>query len=551
MSSAGRLYLAALTTVLPSLVAATARAGVMGGLVQISTAGGSFPDVAYSTQSHVYLAVWGGGTVYGRLVSPTGQLLGSEITVSEAQGLFPDIAYNAQDDEFLVTWDDQRTNTGVPSAAWGQRIRASDGQQIGADFQIGDSASVRGTAVAWSPVRNLYLVIWRQASRATGRWVSAGGVPQGAGFDISQDASQALYATVEFGGNSFLVSWDCDCPGGGTIRGRCVPPGGTPGSLLDITTVGNEVRSASAYDPGGSGVPPRWLVQFTQPHAATGYDQYGTFVTSDCTPRQMVFPIANQPTHEGDTYFGADIAFLPGMGRYLSVFQACCSGISSDGTAVQELDREGRQVGPQVFIGTVNDGGQANAADPDNGRFLTVWHRDYSVIWGQLYEPVKPVAGLAGQAGKWSVVLTWTNPATADFVSTVVRCKASGFPAGPTDGELVVEQPGLPGAASGFTHLGLLGGVKLYYAAFARDSSSHYANPSTLAVTPGGGGDFDHDGDVDQEDFGHLQGCASGNGVSFPPGCDDADTDADGDVDAVDFSAFADCRGGPQQPSGC
>jgi len=58
--------------------------------------------------------------------------------------------------------------------------------------------------------------------------------------------------------------------------------------------------------------------------------------------------------------------------------------------------------------------------------------------------------------------------------------------------------------------------------------------------------DYDNDGDVDQNDFGHLQRCISGSdGVQDDPSCQDALLDADSDVDANDVQIFMACASGP------
>jgi hypothetical protein len=63
--------------------------------------------------------------------------------------------------------------------------------------------------------------------------------------------------------------------------------------------------------------------------------------------------------------------------------------------------------------------------------------------------------------------------------------------------------------------------------------------------------DFNLDGDVDLNDFGHLQTCFSGSGVPFGAGCEDADSNSDGDVDSSDFNTFLPCLTGSDRVPGC
>ena len=63
--------------------------------------------------------------------------------------------------------------------------------------------------------------------------------------------------------------------------------------------------------------------------------------------------------------------------------------------------------------------------------------------------------------------------------------------------------------------------------------------------------DFDNDGDVDQDDFGHFQICFSGNGIQYAPGCAEADANGDDDVDALDLRWFLSCMAGPHNPPPC
>ncbi|MBP7935667.1 MAG: hypothetical protein KA354_13555 [Phycisphaerae bacterium] len=80
------------------------------------------------------------------------------------------------------------------------------------------------------------------------------------------------------------------------------------------------------------------------------------------------------------------------------------------------------------------------------------------------------------------------------------------------------------------------------------DSGGHSAVfRKTVAVRPYPfyAGDFDDDGDVDQEDFGHLQACLSGSrDPQNDPRCADAHLDRDSDVDQQDLAVFRRCSSG-------
>ena len=51
-------------------------------------------------------------------------------------------------------------------------------------------------------------------------------------------------------------------------------------------------------------------------------------------------------------------------------------------------------------------------------------------------------------------------------------------------------------------------------------------------------GDFDHDGNVDSDDLGLFDSCASGPAIPLAAGCEDRDLDHDNDVDQSDFGFF-------------
>ena len=69
--------------------------------------------------------------------------------------------------------------------------------------------------------------------------------------------------------------------------------------------------------------------------------------------------------------------------------------------------------------------------------------------------------------------------------------------------------------------------------------------PSTVLA-----GDFDGDGDVDQDDFGHFQTCLTGSGAFVTrPDCLGADFDNDDDVDKADLAIFLSRMTGPKAPA--
>ncbi len=84
---------------------------------------------------------------------------------------------------------------------------------------------------------------------------------------------------------------------------------------------------------------------------------------------------------------------------------------------------------------------------------------------------------------------------------------------------------------------------------FARDAmgaDSGWVEASVLYDVLNIPGDFDLDGDVDQEDFGYFQACYSGGGIVHgDPACTSALLDDDEDVDAADFALFDGCMTGP------
>jgi len=156
------------------------------------------------------------------------------------------------------------------------------------------------------------------------------------------------------------------------------------------------------------------------------------------------------------------------------------------------------------------------------------------------------------QGGEAVISLSWTNPNDLDFLGTMIRYRTNGFPTSPIDGTEVCNQIAAPGSSDSVLHT-VTSGQTYYYTAFAHDGIPNYASGvNANPVTPWATGDFDHDRDVDQEDFGHLQACYGGDGILISiPECEDADLTGDLDADVQDFVIFQGCMKGPNQTPGC
>ena len=114
------------------------------------------------------------------------------------------------------------------------------------------------------------------------------------------------------------------------------------------------------------------------------------------------------------------------------------------------------------------------------------------------------VTNFAAIAADGQVQLSWTNPATADFAATTIRCKTTGYPTGPTDGMPVCSRATLPGSSDTYSHSGLTNGALYYYAAFAYDEVPLYSPAAQVNARPVAGSCF-------SEAFTYPNGKLSGN----------------------------------------
>jgi len=473
-----------------SLIASTVRAALLGGTVEIAGPNCRFPDVAYGSVSRQFLIVWtdysvtNGARIFGQFLRGDGSFSGGMTGISDSGfgALFPAIAFNASSNEFLVTWDDAG---GRGAVIYGQRVRGSDGLLVGGNFPIGSLYGGIRSAVAWSPASACYLVVYWGPGPANsppevyGQRVS-GGALLGAAFNISNDGVFSGYPAVAWAEavNQFLVTWDNE---DGSIHGQRVNAanGALLGGAIFVTSVGARDRSCIAYDS----INARWLVQFNDGgNAGFSYDQYAQFINPDGSLSGGALPLAHTPGFEGDTQFGGDIAFEPGAHRFFSSFG------TDTGMGGQESLESGATLGSQVVLGTGYYTSLNNAADSDTHRFLTAWegilNGSFKVL-AQLYATtLGPPSMFAATASNASTFLSWKNPIDSHLVGITIRVKTSGYPSSPTDGTLVTERIGSPGALDSFTHTNLTNWTTYYYAAFAHDNGTNYSPAAQANATP-------------------------------------------------------------------
>ncbi len=97
---------------------------------------------------------------------------------------------------------------------------------------------------------------------------------------------------------------------------------------------------------------------------------------------------------------------------------------------------------------------------------------------GDITAPLK-ATGFHATAWNGKVSLSWRDP-TQDCSGTRIVRKTGSYPTGPTDGTIIYNGTGETFLDTGVSN----DGTQYYYAAFAYDEASNFADPSTAAATP-------------------------------------------------------------------
>ncbi|MGD8794734.1 MAG: hypothetical protein PVF47_19450, partial [Anaerolineae bacterium] len=188
------------------------------------------PDLAYNVTNDEYLVVWerlgsasGPSLIYGQLLDTAGGLIGNVIGI--ASGTWdhkaPALVWNSQRNEYFIVWEDYEHQATTGADIRGQR-RHADGNMDQGRFYISDAYGDQLLPdVAFDPVIQQYLVVWRDkrdeltsaadiyGQRVLARQQLASPAEQG-NFVICQVAYDQFNPAVAYSGTShqFLVTWD-------------------------------------------------------------------------------------------------------------------------------------------------------------------------------------------------------------------------------------------------------------------------------------------------------------------------------------------------------
>ncbi len=210
------------------------------------------PAIEYSTGSHVFLAVYQRGDLYGRRFDVTGAALGPEFKLTTDGSWYeqPDVAYNPTADEFFVTFAHWIDVWGA-GLIQGRRVRAGTEELLTlVDIDALSRSTYGPTAVAYDGVRNQYLVAWYRVISAFsiyGRLIAANGTPVSSQFTVSSTgtyvANGAAYNPVS--DTYFVVFPHHDIA---EIYGVEVSGTGVADAMIRVTTVLDSAPTALGVD---------------------------------------------------------------------------------------------------------------------------------------------------------------------------------------------------------------------------------------------------------------------------------------------------------------
>lgn len=215
---------------------------------------------------------------------------------------------------------------------------------------------------------------------------------------------------------------------------------------------------------------------------------------------------------------------------------------------------DGSAWGPAASITGQTGGVSPDIAGNGTGRWYAIWSRDWD-IWltsnrGADTTAPPVVGNPVAVGGESQLQLIWTNPNAFDLNKVRIVWRIDRPPTHPTDGQVLLDRPAQWGTDSYLHTITQSNGMTNYYAIFVSDAVPNFSPPANVSAVPAIRADYDKDGDVDLEDFGHFQSCLTGPAVpQTDPKCQTAKFDSDDDVDQNDWGIFQRCLTGAGIPA--
>jgi len=259
----------------------------------------------------------------------------------------PAVAYNPVTDQFLVVWRDGRNSATRGRDIYGQLV-AGDGSKVGYNFRISGAAALDGEtmpAAAFNPATGGYMVVWADLRKRETRGVDIYGQM------ISPDGSRDGY--------NFRVSVDA--------------------------ATGDESQPALAFNS----VSDQFLVVWSDSRGP-GFSEsevYGRRIKANGQPKGDEFKISNDGFIDEESW--PAVAYNPASNQYLVTWQVVHwqATVSSD-IYGQRVKGSGRLAGSSFRIS--GDGVTSRVWDPEvvanpaNNEYLVVWEDQRNGVVGDI-----------------------------------------------------------------------------------------------------------------------------------------------------------------------
>ena len=556
------------------LVTAPAHAALIGSPIQVKDVCW-WPDVCYNAYSDQYLVFWRDYNaipqVHARRVDAnTGALLGSDFAVSNWSDAYRtgvgDAVYNSINYEWFVVYTqcllDQQEDI------YGQRIDSA-GNQVGSAIPIcTDGEYQNQSTVTFDSTSNRYLVTWThwtEERKVRGRILDQYGSPVGSQIQISDSSiyrksvSSCVYNPVS---NEYLVVWGDDRNWNG--QGNNNDWGDIYAQRINASTgalVGGNFMvcgpEGTPYVPDGMDSATvvcntqngRYFLAVSRLLPVGGWVAKGRVLNPDGSAYTSLFD-ASYP--DGGVSVGA--VYNPVENSFV---MSCLDAVPDvHDINVRRFTATGAALGSpsKIFNSNYECNFGGLAIRPSDGKMMQVtqWFEDKitgircNTVMAQRFDvsgiPVAPVANFVVRSPNQQSNLSWTNPADSAFTGTMIRYRTDTYPTSPTDGTLVVDKPGLPGANETYAHSGLTNGVTYYYTAWAHDAGPVYSAPRYAWGIPTPSLCF-------QDAFSYPDGDLNGNGSWSGTATNQIQVSGqavkiNGDTTTYDSVATATCSGG-------